>query len=72
MITDRSKAVFLLWFYIACFGVGFSDVSPYVCTDVYSCFLPLLISFSSVRTVKIAVIKTVLKSFRFFVDLTPV
>ena len=26
----RSLAVFLLWFSIACFGVGFGDVSPYV------------------------------------------
>ena len=32
-ITDRSKAVVLLWFSDARFGVkSFGDVSPYVCS----------------------------------------
>ena len=30
IITDHSKAVFLLGFSIACFGVSFGDASPYV------------------------------------------
>ena len=31
-ITDRSKAVVLLWFSVACFWCqSFGDVSPYVC-----------------------------------------
>ena len=30
-ITDRSKAVVLLWFFVACFWCkSFGDVSPYV------------------------------------------
>ena len=34
IIIDRFKAVFLLWFSVACFCVGFGDVSPYVYTVV--------------------------------------
>ena len=26
------KEVFLLWYSVACFGVSFGDVSPYVCS----------------------------------------
>ena len=36
LITDRSNAVFLLWFSFACFCVGFGDVSPYVYTNYFS------------------------------------
>ena len=33
IITDHSKAVVLLLFYVACFWCqSFGDVSPYVCT----------------------------------------
>ena len=35
-ITDRSKAVLLLWFSVSCFGVSFGNVTPYVCTDCFS------------------------------------
>ena len=32
-ITDRSKAVILLWFSVTCFLVSnFGDVSPYACS----------------------------------------
>ena len=34
-ITDRSKAVLLLWFSFTCFGVSFGDGSPYVCTNYF-------------------------------------
>ena len=30
-----SKAVVLFWFPDTCFGVSFSDVSSYVCTDYF-------------------------------------
>ena len=32
-ITDRSKAIILLWFSVTCFWCqSFGDVSPYVCS----------------------------------------
>ena len=35
-ITDRSKAVVLLWFSVTCFSVSFCDVSPCVCSYYFS------------------------------------
>ena len=33
LITDRSKAVVMLWFSVVCFWCqSFGDVSPYVCS----------------------------------------
>ena len=33
LITDRSKAIILLWFSVTCFWYqSFGDVSPYMCS----------------------------------------
>ena len=42
VITDRSKAIYMMWFSITCFGVGCGGVSPCVCTDYFRFFSSLL------------------------------
>ena len=42
-ISDRSKAVVLLWFSVACFWCqSFGDVSPYVCSNYFLIWFRLL------------------------------